>query len=166
MKMMFKTVALAIVAALLLTACGKDTTNTFVCTYKPPTDSASIAEIASLQTYLDIKGITNAIQHPNGFFYTIEEPGTGAKPTVCSTVTVIYRGKLTDDTQFDSNTSGTNFTLGGLIKGWQLGLPLIGAGGKIKLYIPPSLGYGASGSGVIPPNANLIFEIQQLGVYN
>lgn len=157
--------AIFIAGVLLISACGKNPYD-YVCTYTAPTDSASVAEIASLQNYLTSKGITNAVQHPNGFFYTIETEGTGKKPTVCSSVTVIYRGKLVDDTQFDSNTSGTTFTLGGLVKGWQLGLPLIGSGGKIRLYIPPSLGYGSGGSGIIPPNANLIFDIQILGVAN
>ncbi len=151
---------------IMLFACNKNSIYDYKCTYVAPTDSASAAEIASLQSYLDSKGITNAIQHPNGFFYTIQTEGTGRKPTVCSSVTVVYRGKLVDDTQFDSNTGGTTFTLGGLVKGWQLGLPLIGTGGKITLYIPPSLGYGSSGSGIIPPNANLIFDIQILGISN
>jgi FKBP-type peptidyl-prolyl cis-trans isomerase FkpA len=43
--------------------------------------------------------------------------------------------------------------------GWKLGLPLIKAGGKIKLYLPPSLGYGNSVSGNIPANSILVFEI-------
>lgn len=154
-----------LIGAILFTACDKNPYD-YVCTYVAPTDSASAAEIASLQSYLDSKGITNAVQHPNGFFYTIQDAGTGKKPTVCSSITVVYRGKLTDDTQFDSNTAGVSFTLGGLVKGWQLGLPLIGSGGKITLYIPPSLGYGSVASGSIPANSNLIFDIQVLNVAN
>jgi FKBP-type peptidyl-prolyl cis-trans isomerase len=48
--------------------------------------------------------------------------------------------------------------------GWQYGLPLIKPGGKILLYLPPSLGYGSSPVGTIPANSVLIFEVQLVSV--
>jgi FKBP-type peptidyl-prolyl cis-trans isomerase len=71
-------------------------------------------------------------------------------------------------------TKGTDvaiFPLSSLIEGWKRGIPLLGEGGKIRLFIPPSLGYGPGGwlnpnTGLynIPPNAVLIFEIKLITV--
>lgn len=121
------------------------------------------AEVASLQAYITSNGIT-ATQHPDGFFYRIIAPGSGATPTLASTVTVKYTGTLTNGTVFDSNTTGTSFVLSQLILGWRKGLPLIQKGGTIILYLPPSLGYGCSQTGSIPPGSNLVFNIELVNV--
>lgn len=97
-----------------------------------------------------------------GMRYIILEPGGVEKPNLNSFVTIRYVGMQTNDEIFDQ-TPGTDtrrFPLSNLIGGWQLGLPLIGAGGKIQLFIPPTLAYGSSGSGDICPNSELIFEIE------
>ncbi|MBK8146208.1 MAG: FKBP-type peptidyl-prolyl cis-trans isomerase [Bacteroidetes bacterium] len=69
---------------------------------------------------------------------------------------------LLNGTVFDQSNSAV-FTLSNLIVGWQQALPLIGIGGSIKIYLPPSLAYGNKASGSIPANSNLIFEIDLLG---
>jgi FKBP-type peptidyl-prolyl cis-trans isomerase FkpA len=71
-----------------------------------------------------------------------------------------------NDSVFTTDTLGQSFILNQLIKGWQLGLPQIKKGGSIKLYIPPSLAYGATGNGIIPGNSNLIYEVSLLDVAN
>lgn len=96
-----------------------------------------------------------------------EVVGTGATATAGDKVTVDYVGMLTNGKVFDASKShgstGFTFTLGAgqVIKGWDQGVAGMKVGGKRKLTIPASLGYGASGAGgVIPPNATLIFEVE------
>ena len=82
------------------------------------------------------------------------------------TVVMHYRGTLEDGTQFDSSYDrGQPFTtqigVGQVIEGWDKGVPGMKVGGKRKLTIPASLGYGEQGSPpTIPPNATLIFEVE------
>ena len=94
--------------------------------------------------------------------------GEGAPVEKYNIVTVNYTGWLTDDTKFDSSLnpgrSPFRVTVGGgqVIKGWDEGLLGMKVGGKRKLTIPPSMGYGNRDMGVIPPNSTLIFEIDLL----
>lgn len=123
-----------------------------------PTKTAPQTEVAALEAYLTTNGIT-ASKDPHGFYYTINIPGGTSKPTICSTISVKYTGRLTNGSIFDSST-GATFELSKLITGWQQGIPYIGKGGKITLYLPPSLGYGSQASGSIPANSILIFDIE------
>ena len=95
--------------------------------------------------------------------------GTGAEATAGKTVTVNYTGWLTNGTKFDSSLDRNQpfkFHLGGgqVIQGWDQGVVGMKIGGKRKLTIPASLGYGARGVGPIPPNSTLVFEVDLLGV--
>jgi FKBP-type peptidyl-prolyl cis-trans isomerase FkpA len=142
-----KHAAIAFVAmlGLLFSACNKDNGD----------------KTESLEDYLRKENILNQVtSDPRGFYYKIVTPGTGATPVSSSKVSVLYAGKLTNGTVFDqSGPTAVTFTLSQLIPGWQYGLPLIKAGGRILLYLPPQLGYGSQGAGSIPPNSNLIFDI-------
>jgi len=96
--------------------------------------------------------------------------GTGASPKTGDKVTVHYTGWLTNGTKFDSSVDRGQpfvFTIGRgqVIGGWDQGVATMKVGDKVRLTIPPELGYGARGAGgVIPPNATLIFEVELLGV--
>jgi FKBP-type peptidyl-prolyl cis-trans isomerase len=102
----------------------------------------------------------------------IEElrPGTGAEAKSGQSVSVHYTGTLTSGKKFDSSHDRGkpfSFTLGAgqVIKGWDQGVAGMKVGGLRKLTIPPHLGYGERGfSGLIPPNATLVFEVELLGV--
>ena len=128
---------------------------------------APSAEQEMVKAYLDSNGITNATLDTSGFYYLIINPGSTSKPGLCSSITVTYTGQLTNGTIFDQETD-VIFTLGSLIDGWKKGLPLIDEGGEIKLFVPPSLGYGANsvntGMVEIPANAILIFDVKLLNV--
>ncbi|MEM1209757.1 MAG: FKBP-type peptidyl-prolyl cis-trans isomerase [Planctomycetota bacterium] len=107
----------------------------------------------------------------SGLQYTVESQGQGDAPVAGDTVAVHYRGTLIDGTEFDSSYARgepATFALktgpGGVIGGWVEGLQLVQPGGKIKLFVPPGLAYGAQGNGQIPPNATLVFEVELLEV--
>jgi len=96
--------------------------------------------------------------------------GTGAEAKSGDTVVMNYSGTLEDGTKFDSSydrgqTFETQIGVGRVIKGWDLGVPGMKIGGKRRLTIPPELAYGSRGAGdVIPPNANLIFEVELVDI--
>jgi FKBP-type peptidyl-prolyl cis-trans isomerase FkpA len=94
----------------------------------------------------------------SGLHYIISTAGSAEKPGDEATITVGYVGKLLNGSIFDQST---NFTgdLSEMIEGWQEGIPLIGAGGKIKLLIPSALGYGSQATGKIPANSVLLFDV-------
>ena len=108
---------------------------------------------------------------PSGLTYVDEKVGTGASPTPGKTVTVHYTGTLVSTgAKFDSSVDRGKpfkFTIGvgQVIKGWDEGVMSMKVGGKRKLTIPSKLAYGPRGAGgVIPPNADLNFDVELLGV--
>jgi FKBP-type peptidyl-prolyl cis-trans isomerase FkpA len=101
--------------------------------------------------------------------------GTGAEATSSSIVTVNYTGWFYDASkadkkgqQFDTSYGRSPFVVqlgaGGVIAGWEQGLPGMREGGQRRLVIPPSLAYGANRVGVIPPNATLVFDVDMVTV--
>ena len=92
-------------------------------------------------------------------------PGNGPRPRVGDGVLVTYEGRLTNGTMFDSSTQPVPMTVGELIPGFDEGLTMMSKGGRYRLHIPAALGYGAEGAGgVIPPNADLIFDVTLVDV--
>lgn len=103
----------------------------------------------------------------SGLQYKIIEEGSGPGPDADSTVVVHYKGELMNGEVFDSSRergSPAEFRLNQVIPGWTEGLQLMKEGGKARLYVPPSLGYGPGGTQTIPPNAVLIFDVELLEV--
>ncbi|HEV7230663.1 MAG TPA: FKBP-type peptidyl-prolyl cis-trans isomerase [Bacteroidia bacterium] len=142
-----------ILAALVLFSCKK----------KASPDQAAI-DNQIITSYISSHNL-QAKPTGTGLYYQIDVQGTGAQATSSSTVTVVYNGYLTDGTVFDhSNASGITCALSSVIQGWQQGIPLFKVGGRGKLLIPSALGYGTQGSGSIPPNAVLIFDISLTNV--
>lgn len=142
-------------AAFAFAACGSDDSED--CPDNRAANETSIIE------YLDANSITDATRLPDsGLWYRIVEPGNDTKPTISSTISILYRGTDINDNIFEERVSDPAvFPLSNLIQGWQLGLPLIGEGGRINLYIPAHLAYDCA-----PPSRNgvVIFDIQLVDV--
>jgi FKBP-type peptidyl-prolyl cis-trans isomerase len=104
----------------------------------------------------------------SGLRYQVIKEGTGAKPSATSNVKVHYTGMLLDGKVFDSSVQRgqpIDFGLNQVIPGWTEGVQLMTEGSKYKFYIPSNLAYGAAGAGgVIPPNADLIFEVELIKI--
>lgn len=109
-----------------------------------------------------------------GLKYLDTQVGTGAEPLRGQRCLVHYTGWLSDKGQrgkkFDSSVDrgqplAIPIGVGRVIKGWDEGLMSMKVGGKRTLHIPAHLGYGARGAGAdIPPNAELIFDVELIGV--
>jgi FKBP-type peptidyl-prolyl cis-trans isomerase len=125
------------------------------------------AEIGEAQKWLDdVKAKNPNVQTTeSGLMYEILDLGDETLKAVenADKVQVSYKGSLRDGTVFDENADAT-FYLGQVIAGWTEGMKLVGKGGKITLWIPATLGYGANGAGKIPGNAALKFEVTILDV--
>jgi peptidyl-prolyl cis-trans isomerase A (cyclophilin A) len=104
----------------------------------------------------------------SGLRYKVIKEGTGAKPVATSNVKVHYTGKLLDGKVFDSSVERgqpIDFGLNQVIPGWTEGVQLMKEGGKYEFYIPSNLAYGERGAGgVIPPNSDLIFEVELIKI--
>ena len=156
----FLSLFLLLVGIALFAACSKSdktdpqsTACTFQAQYK---NDSSATQRALMIAYCNNNGITYTI-HPSGILYQIITPGDSTKPNLCTSLTMTYTGKLMTGIEFQNGI----FTspLSGLIVGWQIAVPLIGKGGKIKMVIPSSLAYGVEGRPGIPSNAPLYFEM-------
>jgi FKBP-type peptidyl-prolyl cis-trans isomerase FkpA len=123
-----------------------------------------VADTTIIANYLQQNSL-DAVKHPSWVYYNIEEAGSYPTPTIYSYVQVKYTGYLTNDSIFDSSgDKSATFQLGRLIGGWQIGLQMIGKGGKIRLYVPSYYGYGTSATSSIPANSVLIFDIELLDI--
>lgn len=121
------------------------------------TVTATESEVLALKTYIDSNKII-ATKDPRGFYYHMDSVTSGQKPNLCNTLTVAYKGNLLNGVLFDQSNSAT-FGLRDLIVCWQEAIPLMGVGGTMTIYTPPSLAYGSSAVGSIPANSYLKFVI-------
>ena len=139
--------------------------------------SPSVIVLVAMTTLAAV-GCTDAPASPTTsvpFSQTDLLVGIGADALNGATVTMNYTGWLYDASkvdkkglQFDSSVGRTafSFTLGSgqVIKGWDQGIPGMRIGGRRRLVIPPSLAYGNTRTGLIPPNSTLMFEVELLSI--
>lgn len=121
------------------------------------------------QAFMESNGAREGVQTTaSGLQYEIIRKGTGETPTYADTVTVHYKGQLSNGKVFDSSYDRgepATFELGGVIAGWQEGLQLMQAGAHYRLYLPYEMGYGERGAGEdIPPFSPLIFDVELITV--
>ena len=127
-----------------------------------------LAMLVQGQEFLAVNADKEGVkQTASGLQYKVIEEGTGTKPTLDNTVVVHYEGQLINGQIFDSSRQRgqpAEFGLGQVIRGWTEGLQLMKEGGKTRLFIPSELGYGPGGTGNIPANAVLIFDVELIEI--
>lgn len=117
-----------------------------------------------IKEYLE-KNKIKATKTASGMYYAITKEGTGDKPKAGQKVSVKYNGTFMDGKKFDGNMDRPEpfeFTLGqgAVIKGWDEGIALLRKGTKATLFLPSAVAYGERGTGPIPPNAVLLFDVE------
>ncbi len=159
----------------LITSCSKEQE----CNYTGGTTQAPDAEELMVTDYLNTQGLLGVAKEldNSGMYYIIDAAGNSDRPKQCSRISVSYIGRYSNGVSFDPkpgsgiSRSTATFDLYQLIEGWKRALPSIGEGGKMRLFIPPSLGYGvdgiidrSTGFYIIEKNALLVFDIELVRV--
>lgn len=110
----------------------------------------------------------NVDRNPSGLFYKIINPGEGEPLQWGDRISAHYRGYFPDGKEFDSSykrNKPITFYIGNMIDGWNEGLQMLRPGGRALFLVPSDLGYGEVGVQItddeylVPPNANLVFEV-------
>jgi len=163
-------IILPLLAALALTGCGQSMDSLDKEMAKQEAEQAARAEanLKAGQAYLArIDKEPGVVALPSGLRYkVVSSPAPNApKPSPGATVKINYEGALIDGTVFDSSYrhgAPADFPLAGLVKAWQMALPMMHKGDTWMLYVPAELGYGQADMGAIPPNSTLVFKIELL----
>jgi FKBP-type peptidyl-prolyl cis-trans isomerase FkpA len=140
--------------------------------YRSVVLSAAVAALAGAVACSDALTAPSSFEP---FSQTDLRGGAGAAAVAGAAVTVHYTGWLYDGSQpdqkgiqFDTSDGREAFTftlgVGEVIPGWDVGVPGMSVGGLRRLVIPPSLAYGNTRNGRIPPGATLVFEIELVEV--
>jgi FKBP-type peptidyl-prolyl cis-trans isomerase len=145
---------IAVVVSCCVVSCNKHTELDF--------DAQLQKDIAIIDAYLASNNIT-ATQDPSGLRYVVASVGTGLKPTLESTISVKYTARFIPSNDIFDQTKGITYIVNTLIRGWQIGIPLMTKGSKFTLYVPSGLAYGTTGTSAgVGPNANVSFDIELL----
>ncbi len=116
----------------------------------------------------ETKKQANVKTHSSGLLYEVVREGTGATPKVEDEVLVHYSGLRTNGQEFDSSYSAgkpIKVTIKRMVQAWQIAIPMMKEGGRLKIYVPHTLGYGPRGqANVIRPYEVLIFNIELLKI--
>ncbi len=138
---------------------------------EPSEDDQDNAADDSDDTNADDEGIPELsddleeVVSATGLRYIDIEAGEGAEALDGDTVEAHYTGWLEDGTQFDSSHDrgepfGFTLGVGSVIAGWDEGIAGMQVGGQRRLIIPPDLAYGEQGTGNIPPDSTLTFDVE------
>jgi FKBP-type peptidyl-prolyl cis-trans isomerase FkpA len=157
---------LSVAVVLTYLSCAKGTPSTSV----PPCTNNAVTEDSA--TLISFAGDSIPLTHDTtGLYYHIVDSGNATHPGSYSYLRVTYVAKLMNQHVFDSANSSNlgNAQLFNLIPGWQIGMPKIGVGGHIQLFIPSALAWGCTGivngsATLVPPDNPVYFDVKLLGV--
>lgn len=128
----------------------------------------SLLALVAAATVATTAFAANAIDKlPSGVVVEHLKQGTGPQPTATDVVRVNYRGTLANGTEFDSSDKHggpATFPLNRVIPCWTQGVQKMKVGGKAKLTCPAATAYGDRAVGPIPPNSDLTFEVELIGI--
>ena len=156
---MKKVLAIAVVASSLLFSCFKNlngTTVTSTCT--PISDSAQENSIKAF-CIADTVDFDKYVKDTNYVYYHLSDTGTGAAASSSSVIFFTYKATLLNKTLIDQSATPVQSAMVNLIPGFQLMSPFLKKGTHIQMVIPSSLAYGCEGSGQIPSNAPLFYDV-------
>lgn len=133
------------IIAVSVTACQKD----------------SIPEEDQINSYVTSKNLTVTEKTASGLRYIVTKANpTGAALKAGQTINVNYAGTLLSGKSFDSGNFSFRLGVGQVVAGFDEGIAKMRVGEKATLIFPSNLGYGSSGSGPIPANSPLVFDIE------
>jgi FKBP-type peptidyl-prolyl cis-trans isomerase FkpA len=162
---MIRTIPAMLALTLALAACSETPQNRPELPAAPGTPEYMMDQLEYLSRLTPDQGWRST---PSGLRYRrVSGNGAGLRPRPTDTVTIHYRGTLTDGTEFDSSLGGQpiTFPLAQLIPGWQEGVPLMSVGDRYEFAIPFTAAYGPAGSPPqIPGYATLLFTIDLIGI--
>lgn len=123
-------------------------------------------QIAAMNSFFaDLNKNTNVVKLSDGLRYEVLKTGNGPYPQRGQTVIVNYTARTLDGHIFDQTLNEPlHVEIGRVIPGWNEGIQKINKGGRIKLYIPPSLGYGSDAVSGVPADSTLIYDIELLDI--
>lgn len=131
-----------------------------------PADIPDSYTIESQEEFLkSVAALPGAVTTPSGLVFIVETEGEGAMPTDNDRVQLMYTGRFADGTVFDATGSPISFGVAEVTPGFSEGLKMMKPGGRYRIVMPASLGYGAEGiPGAIPGNAALDFTVDLIAV--
>ncbi|MFM7487430.1 MAG: FKBP-type peptidyl-prolyl cis-trans isomerase [Cytophagales bacterium] len=133
-----------------------------------PFDDQLANDLLAIENFLSANGIDAELDSSRTLRYIISQSNPGRKPVLVDSVRVKYRTY-----QLKSNklllldsvvTKPLPFLVNSFIIGWKKIVPLMGEGSKFTIYVPSGLAYGSYQQGKVPPNANLVFEVELVKV--
>lgn len=131
-------------------------------------DDQLASDLVAIDNYLAANGITAEIDSTQHLRFAISQPSAGRKPVLVDSVQVKYRTyqlKGNNLSMLDEvMDKPLRFLVNGFIVGWKKIIPLMGEGSKFTIYVPSGLAYGSYQQGKVPPNANLVFDVELVKV--
>lgn len=163
MKTGYRLFFLLLFPALILNSCKKDQID-------PGDEYDAEAQLAADEVLIKAFIAKNSIpaqRHETGVYYQIIAPGEGnITYNSSTTITVNYTLRDLNGKVIEQSSQPYRNLLSRLIPAWQIGVPLIQKGGKIRLISPSGYAYGPYASGNLPPNSILDFDIELVDVQN